>query len=192
MTIRLTPQPIDFAGLRLSARPAAGSAGAFVIERVPAGRYLVSTDRIPAGGYLREVLLNGRPLAGALLDAPGGGGVSGLELRVAFDGATITGKLSGVREGRSIIVALPEDQGVGLKAERIAGVRNTDGLFIIAGVAPGAYSVFALPADHGYDLSDGDARALLRKAGRKIRLAAREQAVVDPPWAERPASRSER
>lgn len=133
---------------------------------------------------VRQVLLNGRELAGNALDSDDPSALGDIELVAARDFASMRGTVvapPGVDVGSLVVVAVPVD------ADRIVHTwpwRNAwtapsspDGRFLLQALPPGDYHVFALQQpDDGPAPLDSESLARWRAGATRVTLAA-SQAV---------------
>ena len=118
--------------------------GSFRLEKVPPGRYLVSVSWQLA--YVKSVSLGPAHMDGRVLDLTSGPGGASLGIVAGADGATISGT---VRDDNGTVpafaVLVPE-------TESAAGVQmamGPKGSYSFTAVAPGNYTLFALPPGEG-------------------------------------------
>ncbi len=158
------------------------SGGPFELEDIQPGEYRVQADA-PEGSYLQTLARSGRRIEGLELTVPSDSGVTDLELHFAFDGASMSGTvvspdsdsqadLDGAR-----VAIIPDD------AEQYSGTTSAqvadDDSFKVLNVAPGGYTLFAVPARSALDLWDPDVRQALRARGKHLQLDSKEQATVE-------------
>ena len=160
------------------------------MPNVHAGAYRIGLNPVPAGGYLRAVLLAGRKLEKPEITVTAGAPVSGIELRVAFDGATVSGVVKPEHPDNpsavasASIVALPDIPGGYLQQ---AGARAAeDGSFQLTALAPGAYSFYALPYRSTLDPRDPGTRAALQRWAKRLRVKAKDNVTLELTLAEDP------
>ncbi len=143
--------------IRVALSPASGSPffqgrggrvdreGRFEIREVGPGRYRVDVSGIPDTAYLASVTLEGRDVLERGLEVPEGG-VAGLEVAIGLQGGVVTGA---VRDedgkpvlGASVVLAPAAERRYRLDLFKSV---TTDqyGRFLIEGVAPGEYKIFA-------------------------------------------------
>lgn len=178
---------------RLRAAPAPAAGGEFEIVDVGPGEYRVGIEGAPAGGYLREILLGGRPLPEPSITVSGGADLNGLRVVVGADGAVVRGKVEDTEfasEGEAapagFAVLMPAEGVGGYRREYLGDYRPGDGLFVIPGAPPGRYHVFAVPRSEPWDLTDPLDLGRLRAAGKAVRLRAGEEAAVAAPYVPAP------
>ncbi len=178
---------------RLRAAPVPAEGGEFEILDVGAGEYRVGIEGGPGGSYLREVAIGGRRLSAPRITLAGGANLSGLEVVLGTDGATVRGKIDGAQFASTgeaappgFAVLLPAEGIGGYRREYLGDYRPGDGLFAIPGVPPGSYHVFAVPRGEPWDLTDPLDLGRLRAAGKAIRLRPKQEAAVDAPYVAAP------
>ena len=69
------------------------SSGRFVLDGVPAEDYRLDVFSLPAGGYVKAVSFGGRPLPRPVISVPEDHPLTGLQVVIAFDGATVGGQV---------------------------------------------------------------------------------------------------
>ena len=164
--------------------------GAFEVPNVHAGDYRIGLNPVPAGGYLRAVLLAGRKLEKPEITVTADAPLSGIELRVAFDGATVSGVVKPEHPddpsavASASIVALPDNPGGYL--QRALQRASEDGGFAFTALAPGAYTFYALPERSTLDPRDPDTRATLQRWAKRLRVKAKDNVTLELTLAEDP------
>ncbi len=164
--------------------------GAFERPDVHADTYRIELIPPPAGGYLRAVILAGRKLEKPEITVASGAPLTGIELRVAFDGATVSGVVkpedpddpSAVASAS--IVALPDNPGGYLR--RAVKRASEDGGFVFTTLVPGAYTFYALPQHSTLDPRDPDTRATLQRWAKRLRVKAKDNVTLELTLAEDP------
>jgi len=126
--------------------------GLFGFPPLPAGNYRLSILGIPAPFYVKAVKIGSGP---DVLDV--GFAVptaQSMEILIAGDGAEVRGL---VHEGRGANVVLVPDGRPMLRPDLYKIVRaDSDGAFVIGGIAPGAYRLFASRDISGNPFFDPD------------------------------------
>ena len=118
-------------------------AGSFRIAGVTPETFGVRVDGLPEDGYVKTILLDGVSNDGNL-DFTKGAPESRLKITVGLDGAEISGELRGSDGGpllsaRSIVFVAAEAGKIGpTQMARVA-----DGRYLVKGVPPGKYKVYA-------------------------------------------------
>jgi len=110
-----------------------------VLADVPPGTYSVDVTIGGGSWYLQSVESGGVDLRREDLSIVSGVSTPPIEIVIRDDGARLRGQVTGERNGRGIVVAVPE--GAPLRASS-ASV-GTDGEFSLPNLAPGSYSVLA-------------------------------------------------
>lgn len=140
--IRVTLQPVDLD--RAAPRAFVDESGAFVMQGVAPGRYVLAVDA-PAGWTLQDARVDGRDLSASLFDLHDD--VDGVTLRFTDQPPMLTGA---VRDSRgfaapgSFAVIFPADDRdaveSGVSPRRIRGTRTgSSGVFTFASLPPGDY-----------------------------------------------------
>ena len=163
------------------------SDGRFQLREVPAERYQFEVIGLPAGAYLKALRIGkqllARPQVSATEDAP----LTDIEAVIAFDGATVIGKVTARRsEGaatRTIaarVSLIPKpNHAAYLTRETVEA--ESDGRFRFATVVPGAYTLYALPAMTSVQIFDPAVQASLRGFARPVDLKPEESVAVEVP-----------
>ena len=159
----------------------------FLLETVPAETYRLEVRPLPAGAYLKTLRLGGQPLPAPELTVAEDAPVSGLQVLIAFDGASVSGR---VRPGRS-------ERGDGISVEaRVTMIPKSirsgyataqtvetapDGGFTLTSVVPGAYTLYALPSTSAAQVMDPAVQSALRPYARAVDLDPEERVTVELP-----------
>jgi len=126
---------------------------------------------------VKAVRAGGRDLPSPDIDVPEEGSPGKVEVAVAFDGATLTGAVQppesagrGHRVTSAKVALYPQDNQSPYLVRRDV---TTDGAgnFTLEGIAPGAYTAFALPAETTLEWDDPDVRQRFSRYGRAVDLA---------------------
>jgi len=197
-------EPMKF-GVRLDAvagaqfsrgRPAqsvASADGTFRITEVVPGEYDVSVSGLPDGVYLDSVRLAGRMLPGFTLNVPSDYDLTDVDLRLADDGAEVSGIVAA--EGRAegeplappgVVALIPLDYGAGGRYELLASYRPADGQFLFKAVPPGDYTLIAVPTSNRFDLGEPADVELLRRSGERLKVRARASIESNAPFLPNP------
>ena len=158
----------------------------FQAEAVPSETYFFEVLGLPAGSYLRTLRIGARPLNGPELTVRDDAPLVGVEARVAFDAATVSGRVKPRRSGRgedepieARVALIPKpNQGGYVRANTVQ--TTPDGGFSFASVVPGA-PLYALPAMSSAQLMDPAVQASLRSYSRQLDLGPSERATVELP-----------
>ena len=124
--------------------------GTLTIENVPEGNYRIEVQGIPPGYspdfYTKDALVNGESVLDKGLTITTGGTRGPLEIVVSSAGARVDGSVTDENElpAAGVTVALVPDEGR-RKLFRLYKSSATDqyGKFILRGIAPGKYKLFA-------------------------------------------------
>src|SRR5690606_13735553 len=120
--------------------------GTYTIQRVPPGHYRTKVVGLPQGSYLKEVRLAGVPVLHSGLDLTGGVRDGKMEVVISTDAGSLSGV---VRDSEHEPVANAEVTLVPkvrkFQQERLYPrvVADESGAFLIEGITPGLYEVFA-------------------------------------------------
>ncbi len=163
-----------------------GNERSFEMEDLPPETYRFEVAPLPAGGYLKSLRVLRRDLPGPELTVDEGVPLSGVEAVVAFDGATVTGKVKGRdagSEGSQIVDArlalIPQPGQSPYLTEREA-FTDAAGNFSLEGVPPGAYVVYAVARRATADLLDPETQAALQAFGANVKLEPRSKLSIEP------------
>ena len=66
--------------------------GSFVLQDVPAEDYRLDVFSLPRGAYLKALSFGGRPLPRPVIRVPEDHPLTGLQVVIAFDAATVGGR----------------------------------------------------------------------------------------------------
>ena len=156
--------------------------GPFEMLDVQPGEYQVEVYP-PPGAYLRAIARSGKALDGFTLNVPYDNTITDLELRFAFDGATISGTveegafgLDGFNADARIII-IPDDPEK--SSARTSTQVTEDGSFELPAMPPGGYTLFAVENRSALDLWDPDVQRAFRSSGEHVSLSAKETATVE-------------
>lgn len=153
----------------------------FEVQGLSPQPYRVFLDRLPTGAYLKVLRLAGQDLPGPVIELPGGGSRSQIEVVVAFDSATLSGKVKSDRPeqaANAAILVFPQGNQSPYLLERRIQADRTGG-FLLSGMAPGRYTVFAAPPTVAYELADPEARRHLQNLGRSLVLSRGEKTFIE-------------
>ncbi len=160
----------------------------FAIREVSPARYRLGLKGLPPGAYLKALRAGGQPLATPEILVPGEGGVSGLEAAVGFDGARVQGKVrapgstENAQFARALVFLLPQQGQTGFQLPKTAET-GADGSFSLGSVAPGSYTLYAIPATAALQIYDPAVQAALGRYVKQVRLDAKETLTVEVPLA---------
>ncbi len=178
--VQLHPQSGNVGGM-VSATVRRGEES-FALEGIPPGAYRVELTSLPAAAYLKSVSLGGCKLAAPTIvvsDMP----VTGLELGVSFDAATLQGRVSAAESGppkmlqRGTIVLVPLGRSSGY-AKTVQGHYGPDGAFVIGSLPPGSYYAFAAATRDPAKLGDPDIQGALSKFRQTVILGPGKEKVL--------------
>ncbi len=156
--------------------------GPFEIRDVQPGEYRIEVFP-PPGAYLRGIARSGKALEGFTIEVPHDSTITDLELRFAFDGATISGTvkegafgLDGFNADARIIIIPDEPE---KSSAHTSSQVSEDGSFELSAMPPGGYTLFAVENRSALDLWDPDVQWAFRASGRHVSLSAKETATVE-------------
>jgi hypothetical protein len=159
--------------------PVEGAETQFELTAVP-GRQGLHFMGAPAGGYGREISIDGRPLEGADITVPAGG-IENLVVSVAFDAGKVAGRVDGGGGATVDAGLLPPARIVWLIAEggharfaedRIRRSTQPDGSFELEGLPPGAYRAYAVSDETGGRMDDAAIAEKLDRWSKRIEVRA--------------------
>jgi hypothetical protein len=162
--------------------PAQG--GSFELADILTGEYRIRVYGTQGNAYLRSVTLSERELGGPRITIARGESIAGLKLYVASDGAAITGIVKSPgsekpaeRTGELLVTALP-DPGSSPYAQQGMARAELDGSFVIRGLVPGSYTLFAA-ANPMLDVEDPDVGRALKPYSKQISVGKKEEARIE-------------
>ena len=143
-TVRLDPYGEAF---RVGEPPSAKTAadGTFQMSNVMPGKYRVRVEPIPENGYLKEVVVDGKPLADDVLDFSQGVGRAKPKVTVSRNGGRISGKVVD-KDGEPVLGMVEVILGTDLKnvSDQGSAKREVDGKYSFDAIRPGKYRLFAI------------------------------------------------
>ena len=148
----------------------AGENGAFAFKGVVPGRWNVGVNNLPPGSYVKSIRFGDQEVTGGVLDiAQDAAGP--LKIVISAKAATIEGNVTGA-EAPCLIVALPQNATAALPIQPSTGT-DAQGHFILTGLAPGSYRLFALDPSIGYP--DPDLLKKLESRGETVTVSEGEK-----------------
>ncbi|MFO0500809.1 MAG: carboxypeptidase regulatory-like domain-containing protein [Acidobacteriota bacterium] len=161
----------DLVGGGGAARP--GADGTFLIGPLLPGGYGAKVHRLPAGAYLRALRVGGREAA---LDLSGAAGQTvATEWVISLRG----GRVEGGTTAGAVVVLVPAAGAANRRSRYRAGEADGAGRFVLPGVAPGSYLLYAFRnAEAGAWMDDEFLRGL-PEAGVAVTVGERETKVAD-------------
>jgi len=154
----------------------------FTIAGVSPGRYRLEMNGLAAGAYLKALRAGGQALANSEIVISQEAGVSGLEAVVAFDGATLTGRVrSGSSDNGQVqagVFLIPQPNQTGSQFPKTAET-TPDGSFSLGSVVPGSYTLYALPANTTVQIFDPAVQAALARYARQFKLGPQETVTAE-------------
>ena len=167
-----------------SSGPIPATGGRFRFQEVAPGAYRVGIRSTGGSGfYLKNLLLGGRRLPQPEINVMSDGSLPALTVDASADGASVSGT---VEPGRgqaadanlsgAIVAIFPRAGGNPYMTDQTDRLR--EGSFRFRGLAPGSYTLFALPRRDAFNLYDPEVRRALQSRGKVVNLSPEEQASV--------------
>jgi hypothetical protein len=131
------------------------AAGHFSDDRIPETRYRLQVTGLPADAYVADVLQGGLPVYDSGLDLDSRSGP--IQVVVSPEGQTVTGTVAtadGVPVRGATIVMAPPEASRQNTARFKTGTSDEQGRFVIRGVGPGQYTVYAWESIYPYSWLD--------------------------------------
>lgn len=163
------------------ARAGVAAGGGFRIQRLPPDRYQIGIVNLPQGYYPKAARVAGRDILDEGLEVRGGQSVE-VELLVSPAGGRATGIV--VDEERrpvaaATVVLAPEESRRHLQRLYAAAQTDASGQFLLQGLAPGDYLLFAFDdLEPGQHLDPLFLRSYLER-GARVRIAENAVAVAE-------------
>ena len=148
-----------------------------------AGRHNLEVYSLPAGGYVREISIGGRPVEGREIDVPAGG-LEDLVISIAYDAGKIAGKVdqgemppleTGLHPALRFVWLIAEGEHARF-IEYLFRPANPDGSFEMDGLPPGRYRAFA-PAQE--DVGDPLIARKLAPWSKQVEVRSGQTVTVD-------------
>ena len=144
-TVRLeSADRMNFTGQAEPPAVEVGKDGTFRITSVPPGKFKPVVEPMPENAYVKEVSLDGKPAADAVLDLSQGAGGSRVKITVSRAGGQISGRILG-KDGEPsaslLEVFLASDP---KQIDDNNAKRDSDGKYSFSSIRPGKYRVFAI------------------------------------------------
>lgn len=153
--------------------------GRFTIKEVDPGRYLVTMTGKPKDFYLRSVQIGEREFHDGILEIGGGPILQKMLIELGFNGAEVSGVVGdekgGVNKARVILLA----QDGSFSAFAGDAYTSEDGSYVIHGIAPGRYKLFALNTKYKRLLRSDEALELDRNVTEEIELHAGDRITLN-------------
>ena len=155
----------------------------FESSDLPPATYDLVLDGLPPGAYVRETRSGSQPAAGGEVVVPADGPAPDVRVLVAFDAATLTGRIAGAGAtpggtAGARVHLLPDANSTPYAVQRTHRTQ-ADGSFVFDSVVPGEYTVYALPAGSDAQINDPEVQAALRRQARSITLKQNETASTE-------------
>jgi hypothetical protein len=156
----------------------------FTIAGVSPARYRFELDGLPRGAYLKALRLGGQPLRSTEITVSQQAPTSGLEPVVAFDGATVQGKVRSAENAAipARVFLLPPPDHANFQPPSSTETAP-DGSFNLGSVAPGAYILLAVPASATLQILDPAVQAALARYATTVRLDSNQTVNIEVPLA---------
>ena len=172
------------AGRGHSSGPIPATGGRFRFEEVAPGAYRVGIRSTGGSGfYLKNLLLGGRRLPQPEINVMSDGSLPPLTVDASADGASVTGTVvpgRGQAAGANLsdaIVAIFPRAGNPYMTDQTDHLR--EGFFNFRGLAPGSYTLFALPRRDAFNLYDPEVRRALQSRGKVVNLSPEQEVSVE-------------
>jgi hypothetical protein len=144
-----------------------------IVQPLPPGRYSPNVNRLPPGAFLQAVLIGERE---GSLDLSGAAGQT-------VDTVWVISLRGGTVEGRALpgnVVALvPDLDATNRRSRYRAAVADAEGRFVLPGVAPGSYSLYAFTKVEAGAWMDDEYLAAFPDRGVGVKVEERETKTVD-------------
>ncbi len=182
-SVQLTPINLPVGGPQVHAEIAADRQ--FSISEVPPAQYRFEMLGLPPGAYL-ETLRGVQLLPNSEFVVSQHTALSSLQAVVAFDAATLYGRVRSSEDQTSIHARVFVQPQPSQAASQIPITTETslDGTFSVTSLAPGSYTVYALPASSSVQVFDPAVWAVLGGYARKVNVKRKEALnieIVAPP-----------
>lgn len=186
VSVLLSPEPGNPSRMSRS-EPIKAADNSFVLKNVPPGAYRVRVASLPPQVYLEAVLLSGRKLDEPRIVVEDGPMINRIRLTLAFDGATVHGRViagkSGDNDGPILpgtVVLVPRARNSNYLA-RTKIRYSAGGSFSFDSVPPGLYGIFATAQHDPAEFEAPELRTSLEKVVRHIRIDPHERMNVEVP-----------
>ena len=168
------------------------SDGAFVLRDVTPGEYRVDVSALQnPDSYVKSIRFGGREIVDSILQLPSH--MNGrLEISMGTNAGTVTGQVSRSQNGRqtaiagSHVVLVPERSSRGRQDLYRNAFSDESGKFVLTGVAPGSYKLFAWELVQDGAWFDPEFLRLFEDSGKTLRVEEnrRESVEIDAilPW----------
>ena len=189
--MRVTLQAIDTD--RDAPRALLDQSGAFVMQGIAPGRYVLAVDAAPEGWTLQDARANGRDISASAIDV--GDDVHGVTLTFTDHPATLSGA---VRDSRgfavpgAFAVIFPADDrdsiDAGVNPRRIRGTRTaSSGVFTFGALPPGDYWLVGMSDAMSEGWQSPDSLHALQKVATRLTVRAGTSASKDVTMVTKPA-----
>ena len=167
-----------------SSQPIPPTGGRFRFEEVAPGAYRVGLRSMGTAFYLKNLLLGGRRLAKPEINVTSDGTLPALTVDASADGARVTGTVEPARGmaadanlSDAIVAIFPRAGGNPYMTDQTDRLR--EGFFNFRGLAPGSYTLFALPRRDAFNLYDPEVRRALQSRGKVVNLSPEQEVSVE-------------
>jgi len=144
-----------------------------IVQPLPPGRYSPNVNRLPPGAYLKSVLIGERE---GTLDLSG---AAGQTVETVWVISLQGGKVEGRTTPGAVVVVVPDIDAANRRSRYRAAVADAEGRFVLPGVAPGSYSLYAFTKVEAGAWMDDEYLAALPDRGVGVKVEERETKTVD-------------
>lgn len=127
-------------------RATMGAENTFTLSNVSPAKYAVFVSGLPGGAYVKSIRLGSQETIDTGLDLTDMQAVPPLEIRIGRDGATVQGIVDRDDDKpapRAWVALIPDPARPGLASRLKSATATEGGSFILTGVAPGEYRLYA-------------------------------------------------
>ncbi len=150
-----------------------GADGAFSIGPLTPGHYSPNVYRLPPGAYLKSVLIGDRE---GTLDLSSAAGQS---VETTWVISLQGGKVEGRTSAGAVVALVPATEAANRRSRYRAVEADAEGRFVLPGVAPGSYSLYAFTKVEPGAWMDDEYLSSLADRGVSVKVDERETKTVD-------------
>ncbi len=156
----------------------------FTFAGVPPATYRFEVEGLPPGAYLKAIRVGRQPLETSEVRVSSESGISGLQVVIGFDSATVRGRVrpSGTTQSAQFVDArvflIPRQGQTGLQFPKTTETAS-DGSFSLVSIPPGSYTLYALPATTSLQVFDPAVQSTLARYARQVGLEAKATEDVE-------------